>query len=375
MQLTEEEMKKVQAVAKTRPPFLGETSNQQDNIILMTGVSKKNNFAALVDVYVQETSFSLLADTGNDSLIFPYPTGIAIQDPETGEYSPKYPDLYKIVDANAHNNWHEPSLLMRGPVKLGWQTFYADFFVVTAPGPDQQRHANLGLNFMSKFQSVTPPMQSAGWNYMAIELNADETEGMPLLSESFRVHQVPSKLHLTMSDAVVVSPWSMMSLQSYPVAAVKLQSIRFDRTLGSRPWDVDMENIPYECVAFVDTGGGMILASFRESDDPFLKLESNAKKPETWTPVSPTPGELRLLHGLCEMDLTDSTGTAVFTVRVPDCHTPDCMLVSAPGLSYLNGKYGVNIGGLSFLYMRAIFDIKGGKVGFVARQPTEVVSV
>lgn len=364
-------MKEVQAVAQTRPAFFGDASNQQDNIVLMTGASKGNNFSAYVDVYVQDTPFSLLADTGNDSLIFPRPQGIAIKDSETGEWSPQYPDLYKILNADTENNWNEPSLLMRGPVKLGWQTFYANFFVVKTLG-----HANLGLNFMSKFHLVTPPMKSAGWHYMAIELNADLTaEGVPLLSESFRVHQEPSKLHLTMSDSVVVSPWSMMSLQSYAVAAVKLQSIRFDRTLGSRPWDVDLENMLYECVAFVDTGGGMILASFPKSDDPFLKLESNAKQPETWTPVSPTPGELRLLHGLCEMDLTDSTGASVFTVRVPDLNTPDCMIVSAPGLKYLNGRYGVNIGGLSFLYMRAIFDIKGGKVGFVKRQQMEVVSI
>lgn len=229
-----------------------------------------------------------------------------------------------------------------------------------------------------------PPMLSAGWNYMSIDLQADQgLSGRPLISDVFRVHDLPSTLTLTNSPEAI-SSHTMLQLSGTAIPEVRLKGIRFAERTGSstKPaWDVDRawnEHAPEDYpVAMVDSGGGMLLAA--GGCDVFETLPSNASDPH-WTVTGwPSgkklgPSEYRALTGTYELDLCDTeAGHDAFTVHVPKLPNPSHqdkpapMIVSSRDLYYLFGATAVNIGGLTFLHMNVTFDIQFQKVGFASK--------
>jgi len=198
--LNEEEMRVVMAAADSRSQVCHRCASRSEELPAV-GVSKGENFAVFVDVYLGTWKYALACDFSEASLTFPAAWGVAVHNAvkDTWIAMPKY----RILQTDALNSWGQPALLVEGPVTLGSRTFDAVFFATKGGGESAAAPmAVLGLGTSAGAPQRggvgTSLLRYAGWDRAAVEPRADAppTEnGENLL----RVHRVASTLRLMAS--------------------------------------------------------------------------------------------------------------------------------------------------------------------------------
>merc|ERR1711953_690876 len=171
-----------------------------------------------------------------------------------------------------------------------------------------------------------------------------------------------SKLQLANSESLMVGCKWFDATHFYKKGnSLHLKSFKFDHD-GSgwdveKCWSVDEEGFDAE----MDTGGGPIIVD--NDTELFLGAVSNAM-PIGWDAGSKTDV---FLNGIVEIELWDKVSGQSFKYRLekspkqPSQQLPPCMIVVRPP-GTLNCR-GVNVGGLSFLYIDMIIDLEQKRLG------------
>lgn len=336
-----------------------ESNGADEESIPLTNFSDAGLTGLLVSVAVGGINFSLMPDTGNNTVILPYNDGLAVQNSD-GHWVVHDSSNYKILNDNVKDSWSNEALLMSGPVKLGSREFTMKFFMrkdASAGGS-----GNFGMNFVGhawykawsngSWTTITEaasadwcPMLAAKWTYFQIQLVSPPTEGMQ------------STLILS-NDLNFGAHLSFMKLMDTQVAQVRCTG--YDMRLNGT--DIASRD-GAQMVAMVDSGGGAILCSNPAANDLATKaLKSNAAPAFTWPNEKEKDEVLWLKEVETTFELLSDDGAGSFSAHIPaGDYTQLC---SIPDNPYLNGQDGFNLGAQLFQYNRVVFDVSAGQVGF-----------
>lgn len=187
-----------------------------------------------------------------------------------------------------------------------------------------------------------------GYSYASIQL-ASESSG------------VKSKLQLGNSESLMAGCTWFDAKPFYKKGnSLHVKSFKFDHD-GSGKWDVDKswsaDDVGFD--AEMDTGGGPIIVA--NGTDLFIGAKTNA------LPIGWDKDPDVFLNGIIEIELWDKVSTQPFKYRLEKLpkqdsqKLPPCMIVVRP-TEKLN-SHGINVGGLSFLYIDMIMDLEQKRLG------------
>lgn len=332
--------------------------------IQMTSVTLDYNFDALLSVSIaSQPPIATIFDTGNTSLILP--------DFEAFRDAPEFKQNYRILkDKDLKEPFGCPAVLIKGPVGFAATTgsyVIPDcvFFACTGPrSSDGERTSNFGAGVVSRWPAVKdvgpvmPPFAyDQRYPYLEIDLAPAISSSSPSLFRAkidrlseIRLHRTPPA-GFQMFSIVKDSVW--MALRPYSVSVGK--------------WRTGWPQQPSEAIAMMDTGGGPIFLS-----DPTGLLKSpmwreNGKQP-TWSLKDST--DCRFTADPVTIEVGDETSR--FTYTVDTDHLPDSVkgftLLRCERCQYMRDQKGMNIGGLSGLFVKILVDFAGKRIG-LKRKP------
>ena len=126
---------------------------------------------------------------------------------------------------------------------------------------------------------------------------------------------------------------------------------------------------PETKIAMIDTGGGPVLLS-----DPHSYLLGQGWPEPSLCPCwtqSANSTNCRCIHAKLEFQLQDGAGSAPYAFAIDTDQLPlpvqGLTLVMCEKNEYMEGNYGMNIGGISFLFNDLLIDYAKNRVGFKAK--------
>jgi len=303
-----------------------------------------------------------MVDSGNNCICFIDKDMFGLKQGADGIWTAARP--YIVMHQNSLDAWSRDAVIVKGPLsygggddtdpeRLGVVKVEAEFYV-TKEVPHTHRENNFGIApYHTPADSKYPERPKSAlyftnYRYASIQLVPKGSGAM-------------SKLQLGNSDSLMAGcTWFDASHFYKGGNSLIVKSFKFDHD-GSG-WDVDKSWSAEEGFnAEMDTGGGPIIVDNKTG--LFLGAVSNAT-PIGWDAGSKTDV---FLNGIIEIELWDKVSPQTFKYRLeklpkqPSQQLPPCMIVVRPP-DTLNCR-GVNVGGLSFLYIDMIMDLEQKRLG------------
>jgi hypothetical protein len=337
--------------------------------IPLSTISRACNFDAYISLRFgnpqRSIMVSLVADSGNDTLVLPSFDDI--------KALPNFPADYTVLSESIHEPFRCPAKLLHGPIVIptpqgDFRIEGCDFFACTGQIGPQGPTANFGTGWISRWTTFTddsqkkftvrPPLRTGANPYRYLEFD-----------------YAAAATVLSCGDAPMVAPGSKLTLTNTAPAEYQM----FEIAKGPNDWwmsiqvrsltiggtKVDWPGPPYP-MAMVDTGGGPVLLS--DPDGYFYKT--------TWPDSVDLPTWIDTSSSLCQavkdplvMEIGDGNSWLSYpidTSKLPET-VQDLTLVLCKDCSYLQGNAGVNIGGISALSNLILIDNHLGQVGFKSK--------
>ncbi len=344
--------------------------------LYLTTVSLNTNYDSHLYISFDGASgnyTSLIFDTGNTVLIVPYYDHI--------------PDVssYEVLAEHAVEPFGCPAKILRGPINIrttgnSQQNYTLEnviFYACTGtndPDYPNYRTANFGAGCVTNWRTpaeINEPMQSPltynpDYPYAEIKngVPPDSGSGSPLVNSNsslvlYRSDSLPSQY--IMMDIIPNQNWMSVEVQNIWIAS------------QTTNWPGKQT-----AIAFVDTGGGAPFLS-----DPNQYIVGQNWPGETnqcpfWTNIN--EGPLQSTNCKCvdsdiTITLTDGRASLSYEIEVsalPSLATTNpgqpsevfVSLVPCQKNGYMMNQYGMNIGGLSCLFLTVLVDYFNKKVGF-----------
>jgi hypothetical protein len=357
---------KVRLAAFARRALLQEAVGEPPSVVIpLTTVSQQGNFDAYVDISFvgapPDQGEQLVVDSGNSVLIVPSWADISA--------IPNFQNNYQVL-GDATEPWGCPAKIVKGPIRVGsLQIDGCVFYACTGNGPNDAPTANFGAGCLS-------PWSASGWNQpdgLGVTMQA------PLAYSSYRVAEFnyeATESMLTSSVDPKISNGSNLTLykdfppgySTFPIVQgiswMSLSARKLSIASTETAWPGSNPPSP---IAMIDTGGGPVLLS-----DP-NNFVANAQWPDQVQTPWPMNDSIncRSFDDELTVEIGDDAQGFQYTID------PSSLPESARGLSlvmcteneYLRGNYGMNIGGLSALFVQIAVDYARAQVGLRLRQP------
>lgn len=356
-------------VGKHTKDLLGDAP---EKTLFTTPTSASGNYDSWIKVRVstlpeegapaQSNDLKCMVDSGNNCICFIDKDMFGLKQGADGIWTAARP--YIVMHQNSLDAWSRDAVIVKGPLsygggddtdpeRLGVVKVEAEFYV-TKEVPHTHRENNFGIApYHTPADSKYPERPKSAlyftnYRYASIQLVPKGSGAM-------------SKLQLGNSDSLMAGcTWFDASHFYKGGNSLIVKSFKFDHD-GSG-WDVDKSWSAEEGFnAEMDTGGGPIIVDNKTG--LFLGAVSNAT-PIGWDAGSKTDV---FLNGIIEIELWDKVSPQTFKYRLeklpkqPSQQLPPCMIVVRPP-DTLNCR-GVNLGGLSFLYIDMIMDLEQKRLG------------
>lgn len=307
----------------------------------------------------------LLVDLGNTPLVVP--------DFDCIQKLSDFAQNYKILAETACEPFHCPAKILRGPIEIPTPSGVFEipdcvFYACTGPNKKGERTANFGLGWISNgwptgvssIPSIHAPLTYCA--YPLVEIDYAPASAMltasdePILAEgsSLTVHKTMPTDYKTVFELVRDPDCSWMSLRPFSL------SIGDTKT----KWPPD----PKSSIAMIDTGGGPVFLS-----DPNGCIYEKEWPEPVDCPFGPTDGSnsCQAVKDPLQIEI-GSTENNRFSYRIDTSSFPESVqgltLVMCKECSYMMGQKGMNIGGISALFLKLVIDYAHGTVGFKGKQ-------
>jgi hypothetical protein len=286
---------------------------------------------------------------------------------------PGFAKNYKILAEHACEPFYCPAKILQGPIEIPtfsgvFEIPNCVFYACTGPNSKNERTANFGLGWISNgWQTNVPsiPSMHAPLSYSAypfVEIDYAPASAMltavdqPKLAEgsSLRVYKTMPADYKTTFELVRDPDCSWMSLRPFSL------SIGDTKTT----WPPD----PKSSIAMIDTGGGPVFLS-----DPNDCLYDKEWPDPVDSPFGQADGSslCQAVRGRLEIEI-GSTENNRFSYRIDTSNFPKSVqgltMVMCRECSYMRGQKGMNIGGLSALFLKILIDYAHGTISFKAKQ-------
>jgi hypothetical protein len=333
--------------------------------IRLTTVSLASGFDAYLDINypgaVDETPTQLLVDSGNSVLVVPKWEDIS--------KIPNWQSSYSILGSK-QEPWGCPANVVRGPIeitKTDGSTFEIEnciFYACTADNPDtaqSARTANFGLGCLDPWSSGSA---NTPWNGIVIQSPLSYNASYPYAE--FRY--APAANILATANAPTVAqdsalilhttlPAGFMSFKILPnVGWMSLIPIALSIGGAKTGWP----GVLASPIAMIDSGGGPMFLS-----DPNGVIYSspghNAAVSPGWISSSTN---CECIRDSISVELGDGSQTITYVVdaaRMP-ASVAGLTLVMCEDNHYMMGQNGMNIGGISFLFVTVLIDYMNKRV-------------
>jgi hypothetical protein len=322
--------------------------------IPLTTVSETGNFDSLITINFRSTAspspLTMLFDTGNTMLVVPYWEAITA----LPDWASNYTELTTGTEP-----WECPAKVVRGPIeittKLGHIYTLEDciFYACTDISPlTGTRTANFGAGRITSPQlhgMKTPLQYNANHPYAEINLASSasifaEDGGVKVASGSFLnlYRDMPTGYQLF--DIIPNLDWMSLIPKSLIIGNIKTH------------WPGKLSSP----IAMVDTGGGPA-----NLEDPDGHLSN-----QTWSPVAQVPDwtdckNCNATQATITLEIGDENGSMSYKMD------PSLLPAPAQGLTlvmcqenvYMEGHNGMNIGGISALFLSILIDYENAQIG------------
>src|SRR5579872_3876398 len=333
--------------------------------IPLTTVSLALNFDASISIRFRDAPAAALiplwVDSGNSTLIVP--------DYDTIAQLPNFNTNYAKLAEGVNEPWGCPANILRGDIDLptesgGTYTLPGCvFYACTGPNQKNERTANFGTGWVSPWPTA---------NGITLQPPLSYNSAYPFAEFSY----APAATVIGMANEPTVAEGSSLTLsQAMPHGYQLFNILRglewmslIPRSLGiggtTTKWPGDVASP----IAMVDTGGGPVFLS-----DPNSYVYATA-----WPEQAPLPDWTSNGSVSCQSvkdALTIEIGDEhnAFSYQIDTASLPDSVqgltLVMCEECSYMMGNQGMNIGGLSALFLDILIDYASGRVGFKSKQP------
>ncbi|CAK0822950.1 unnamed protein product [Prorocentrum cordatum] len=221
---------------------------------------------------------------------------------------------------------------------------------------------------------------NAGWKYVEISLAADdETVDNYDQAAHMRLHQARSKIVFRKAGAIMNEYDAVLRLQKKWIMSTALKSLAFHDAQynNQQSFVVTWPDNNEDTTAMLDTGGGPLIYGAQKDIDKWDGLSSNCPPIYWWRntedkhTLSTSPETVRFLFGDFEVTLADAQDRSkefTYTIKGRKPQFSGCLGIGGKQMSYVNGDDsgidGINIGGISFLFIDMVIDIDNNCAGF-----------
>jgi len=337
--------------------------------IALTTVSKAPNFDSYIDVQFPNPNGApvtarLLADSGNSNMIIP-----------NGEDLVGVPG-YTIL-GTAQEPWGCPANVVQGTLQIVatdggvYAIENCVFYACTGVNSYGERTANFGMAKIHPWCSSTPwntPLPgvilqsplSYGTDYPYAEIIFEPATAMFSSTADVLVRR---RSRLVM-HATLPSGYTMLS--THPKCAwmtVVPTSFAIGNTTTGWPGRV------WPLIAMIDTGGGPVLLS---DPDGFVwpKAWPNTVACPTWCSTSV---DCNCIFDPLQISLKAAHGDTPYCYAIKPLDVPPAewgiTAVMCRKNFYLEGRQGMNVGGITFLFNRLLIDYAGARIGLAPMAP------
>jgi hypothetical protein len=342
-------------------------------VIPLTTVSLNTNFDAFIDIFFAgsppDYSLPLLLDSGNSTLIVPSWEDIAAL--------PNSANNYKVL-GTATEPWGCPANVVLGPIcivvyiapnqPIVHQIDNCIFYACTGISPKTKSlTSNFGAGCLSPWKDTPLPgvtMQAplSYSQYPIAEFNFEAASNILSLTNEPRI-TTGSNLNLYLTIPRGYSTFSIIQNLDWMCLIPKQLGIGSVDTL----WPGSIGRSP---IAMVDTGGGPV----NLCDPHNLIVNTHWPDPKTnpswWSPFAPF--NCRSIAATIGIELGDEAGSFRYKIDPSLLPRPDqqLTLVMCTENKFMFGNYGMNIGGLSVLFVQVVVDYADARVGLRLKQNT-----
>ena len=356
--------RKMKELGTRRPaPISGTTLVAGPVAIPLTTVSLSSNFDAFIQIQFptggKPVTATLLLDSGNSNLIIP-----------NGEELKDVPG-YKVL-GTAVEPWGCPANVVQGPVQIvtSTGTIYeitdCVFYACTGENQNGERTANFGAGRID-------PWSANRWNtpqHLTVTLQS------PLSYNTAypyaEIVYAPAETMFTHSATPLVTDGSQLILSaSKPIGYTMMAIVKNYEWMSVVPTSLTVAGVVTgwpgsPATAFIDTGGGPLFLS-----DPKGFLYG-----KTWPHPTSCPiffKDCNCVSDRLDVVLESYDGDASYAYTIDTSLLPS----SVQGLTgvfcavnpFMQGQYGMNIGGVSALFNRILIDYTGTHVGMAPKSP------
>ncbi len=333
--------------------------------IPFTTVSLASNFDASINIRFASAPYDmstwLWVDSGNNTLIVPDYDSIA--------QLAGFDTSYEILAESVQEPWGCPAKILRGPIEfpmLSGGTFSIPgcvFYACTDVNTEGKRTANFGTGSVSPWPtegnltiqaplSYNPTYPYAEFNYApAASVLTGAIEPKVVEESSLTIHQsMPDGFQWF--DIVKGIPWMSLIPHSLSIGA----SVTNWPGNNSSP------------IAMIDTGGGPVFLS-----DPNKCIGVTPWPEQVPCPTWTAEGSVSCQAVKDDLTIEIGDGNSSFKYNIDTSKLPASVqgltLVMCENCSYMMGNQGMNIGGLSALFLDIAIDYSAGRIGLKIKQP------
>jgi hypothetical protein len=361
---------KLSSILKARVQIAGEAAAPAGTAVTipLTTVSLASNFDASISIRFRgghaDALISLWVDSGNSTLIVP--------DYDSLAQLPNFDANYTKLAEGVCEPWGCPANILRGDIDIPTQSGGAYtlpgcvFYACTGVNRDGDRTGNFGTGWVSPWPmaggiTMQPPL-SYNTAYPFAEFNyASAATVMGTASEP----KVSEGSSLTVFQAMPQGYQLFNILRGLAWMSLTPRSLGIGATTTKWPGDVASP------IAMVDTGGGPVFLS-----DPNSCVYATAWPEQVPSPTWTSDGSVscRSIKDNLTIEIGDEHNS--FSYQIDTASLPDSAqgltLVMCEQCSYMMGNQGMNIGGLSALFLDILIDYASGCVGFKSKQPVAI---
>ncbi|MGB4115728.1 MAG: hypothetical protein WBK51_04170 [Polaromonas sp.] len=354
----------------SRRPKLGikQPANSSPVSIQLTTVSQLGSFDSYIQVQFSTAgdpvTASLLVDSGNSTMIIP-----------CGEHLMGVPG-YTVL-GTATEPWGCPANVVQGTLQIVtsdgsiYEIENCVFYACTGNNQSGERTANFGTGCIS-------PWSASGWNTPE---GVDVTMQSPLSYNTSYLHAefvyAPVETMFSNTDKALVTDESMLILHtSVPSGYTLLSTIRNLEWMSVVPASLSIHGEEMKWpgndaspIAMIDTGGGPVFLSYPEG----FRYSHDWLDPVACPTWASSSQDCTCVSAQLELCLIESGGTTSYTYTIDTNGMP----TSVQGLTavmcklntYMMGRQGMNVGGITALFNRILINYDGIQVGLAPKYP------
>jgi hypothetical protein len=336
--------------------------------IPLTTVSLASNFDASINIRFRgaptEASTWLWVDSGNSTLIVP----------DYGSISrlPHFNNNYRVLADTVREPWGCPAKIVCGPIEIptraggSYSIPSCVFYACTDVNNEGKRTANLGTGWVSPWPkngsiSIQAPL-SYNPSYPYAEFNYAPATAVMTAANEPKIAQDSS---LTVLQAIPFGYHFFDILRDRPWMSLTPRSLRIGATTTTWPGNVSSP------IAMVDTGGGPVFLS-----DPNKCVCTTDWPEEVQSPSWTAEGSVSCQSIRDNLTIEIGDEHKSISYHIDTSNMPDSVrgltLVMCEKCSFMMDNPGMNIGGLSALFLDILIDYSSGCIGFKSKQLTVV---